>query len=207
MMGTFFEEEAINYAFVSESVSKLLEAMAIQFHQQLSSGESSIQYIVSEYDSHTVPDIQLCDYLYRIVSLSKCANRDVISALVYIDRLINNGIISGISFHNVHRLLGVTIMISAKLNEDQPYSNKSWSKILGIPLRELNVVEINFLTTIDFNLRIDLNDLNTWINSILIFATTPPIQNSGNATENIEDQNSSELTEEAAQQAEVVIDL
>ena len=207
MMETFFEEETINYAVVSESVSKLLEAMAIQFHQQLSSGETSIQYIVSEYDSHTVPDIQLCDYLYRIASLSKCTNRDVISALVYIDRLITNGIISGISFHNVHRLLGVSIMISTKFNEDQPYSNKSWAKVLGIPLRELNSVEVSFLTSIDYNLRIELPELNGWIDSILRFATAPPIQANIDATENIGDQNSSELAEESIQQTEVSVDL
>ena len=148
MMDTFLGEETISYALVSESVSKLLEAMAIQFHQQLSSGEYRKPYIITEYDSHTVPDIRLYDYLCRIVSMSKCANRDVISALVYIDRLINSEIISGISFHNIHRLLAVSIMMSNKFNEDRHFTNKYWSVIVGIPLRELNDINSNYLLNI-----------------------------------------------------------
>lgn len=206
-METFFEEETINYAIVSKSVSQLLEAMATQLHEQLSSDRTSIQYIVSEYDSHTVPDIRLCDYLHRIASLSKCANRDFISALVYVDRLISNGVISRISFHNVHRLVGVSIMISTKFYEDQPYTNKSWAKILGISLRELNSIEVSFLSAIQFNLKIDLSDLNAWVDSVLRFSSVASDQRTDPTTNDNTDQNSSELADDAVPQAELSVDI
>lgn len=171
MMDAFFEEETIKYDKVLESVSNLLQAIAVQFHHQLSSGELGKQYILTEYDSHQVPEIQVYDYLCRIASMSKCANRDIISALVYIDRLINNEVISGISFHNIHRLLAVAIMVSTKFNEDQPYSNRRWAHILGIPLRELNKVEISFLQSLRYDLKVTIEDLNLWMESILRYVS------------------------------------
>lgn len=210
MMDTFFGEETINYAIVQESVSQLLEAMAAQLHQQLNSSENSIQYKVSEFDSHTVPDIQLSDYLHRIASLSKCTNRDFISALVYIDRLINNEVISGISFFNVHRLIAVSIMISTKFYMDKPRLNKRWAKIIGISLRELNSIEINFLMSINYNLRIELSVLSAWYDLIFRFSSQASSQNSNTAANSNCDQNSSELNEiadEGTHQAKLSVDL
>lgn len=193
MMETFYEEETINYARVSGTVSKLLETMAAQFHAQLSSNQS-LQYIVTVYDSHTIPDIQLADYLFRITSLSKCTPRDLIGALVYIDKLINCGAISGISFHNVHRLLAVAIMTSSKFFDDMPYSNKTWSKIVGISLRELNYAESIFLQSINFEVNIELGALQGWSDAVTRFAEDNPVQERQSYQEinSDMDQNSSE---------------
>jgi hypothetical protein len=169
MMETFLEEETINYEVASAGVSKLLEAMATQFHCQLSSSQS-MQYKVTVYDSHTVPDIQLADYLHRLSKMSKCIYRDLVVALVYIDKLINNEVINGISFHNVHRLIAIALMISTKFFDDVPYSNKSWSQIVGIPLRELNSTEVHFLQALNFDLGTDLQTMYNWSEAISRFA-------------------------------------
>lgn len=188
MMDTFFKEETINYARVSECVSKLLQQIAVQFHQQLNSGEFKKEYIITEYDSHQVPEIQVFDYLRRIASMSMCANRDIISALVYIDRLTNNEVISGISFHNIHRLLAVSIMVSTKFYQDQPLSNRRWAHILGIPLRELNKVEVNFLQSLKYDLNLRIEELLFWTESIFRYAEVDSIQerqdfDSGNSSD------------------------
>lgn len=200
MMETFFEEETISYARVSGTVSKLLEAMATQFHYQLSC-TPQMQYTVTVYDSHTVPDIQLADYLYRITSMSKCIYRDFVTALVYVDKLINNEVISGISFHNVHRLLALSIMTSTKFYDDMPYSNKAWSKILGIPLRELNNAEIHFLQSLNYDLNVDIETMQAWANDIARFSEEIPVQQEREETPEIKhrDQNCSEPNAIAAE--------
>ena len=97
--------------------------------------------------------------------------------MVYIDRLINNEIISGISFHNVHRLLAVSIMASVKFNEDVTFKNKRWSGFLGIPLRELNDIEAKFLMSLKFDLRVQLEDLHSWMDSIFRFVEQERLDN------------------------------
>lgn len=59
MMETFCAEETISNAkIVSGTVSKLLEAMANQFHTNLNSNKE-LKYKVTVFDLRTVPDIQL----------------------------------------------------------------------------------------------------------------------------------------------------
>ncbi len=174
MMESFISEETISNAkIVSGTVSKLLEAMATQFHTQLRANKD-IQYKVTVFDLRTVPDIKLWDYIFRIMTMSKWAYRDLIAALVYVDTLINSGIIGGISFHNMHRLVALSIMTSTKFFDDVHYSNASWSKIVGIPLRELNNAEIVFLQSLDFHVNIQGETLQMWSEWISRFADENP---------------------------------
>lgn len=193
-METFYEEETINYARVSGTVSKLLEAMASQFHFQMSNN-SEMQYKVTVFDSHTVPDIKLSDYLSRITSMAKCTFRDVIASLVFIDKLINYEAISGISFYNIHRLLAVSLMLSTKFFEDLPYSNKKWSKIVGLSLRELNLAEREFLQALNFDMNIELETLQGWSEAVANFETESPVNERQESCElNYQvDQNCSEM--------------
>lgn len=199
MMDTFFEGDAISCAKVSGTVSKLLEAMATQFHCQLSSSEE-MQYIVTLYDSHHIPDIRLSDYLYRIATMAKCSPRDMVVALVYIDKLINNGVISGISYHNVHRLMAVALMVASKFYEDLPYSNRSWAKIVGMPLRELNSAESNLLSSLNYELDIKLETIQMWAGSISQFADENPVQEREEDTQH-RDQDSSEPINQETQES------
>ena len=177
MMETFSqEEETIRSAnYVSGTVSNILEAMATQYHQMLGANPD-MHYKVTVFDLHQVPDIQLRDYLFRIMSMSKCTYRDLIAALVYVETLINTGVISGISFHNMHRLVALSIMTSTKFYDDVHYSNRSWSKIVGIPLRELNDAETEFLRALNFDINIRLEVLDMWANMISNFAESTPVQ-------------------------------
>lgn len=177
MMENFCQEETIrNAKIVSGTVSNLLESMATQFHNQMSSNPQLV-YKVTVFDLNTVPDIQLSDYIFRMMTMSKCIYRDLIAALIYIDNLINKGVISGISYHNMHRLLAFSIMTSMKFFDDVHYSNASWSKIAGIPLRELNNVEIEFLQALNFDLNIPIETMQVWSESIAQFADENPVLN------------------------------
>jgi hypothetical protein len=47
-----------------------------------------------------------------------------------------------------------SILIARKYNEDNFHSNKFFSKVCGIGLKDLNKMEYNFLVDISFNLYI-----------------------------------------------------
>jgi len=196
-MESFICEETISNAkTVSGTVSKILESMATQYHTQLRANQD-IQYKVTVFDLRTVPDIKLWDYILRIMNMSKCVYRDLLAALVYVDTLINNGAIGGISFHNVHRLVALSIMISTKFFDDVHYSNASWSKIVGIPLRELNNAEMIFLQSLGYNVNIQGETLHMWSEWISRFADENPIQERD--PKHITEQSAQNLSEEENQ--------
>ena len=171
MMETLNAEETINYSRVSMQVSNLLEAMATQFHHQLSQSDSNSSNIaITVFDSYEVPDISVKDYIYRIASMSKCMYRDVIVSLVYVDRLINLEYVAGISYHNIHRLMAVCLMVSTKFYDDVHYSNKDWAMISGLSLQELNTIENQFLKALGYDLNIPLETIQQWANAVASFA-------------------------------------
>lgn len=176
MMEALREEETINYAKVSGLVSKLLETMATQFHAQLSSENREASYKITMLDSHEIPDIQIQDYLYRIISMSKSMYRDIIIALVYADRLINDEVISGISYHNMHRLIAISLMTSSKFYDDVHYSNKTWAAILGLRLQELNEMEVHFLEALGYDINVSLESMQAWAQAVACFADEKPAQ-------------------------------
>ena len=54
------------------------------------------------FDAECIPPISVEDYLVRIQKLSQCSNENMVTALALIDRLIEKGSVTGVTFFNVH---------------------------------------------------------------------------------------------------------
>lgn len=106
--------------------------------------------IPTVFDALAAPKINLAQYLDRI----PCSFDEIISALAYVDTLINTKFITRINSLNVHRLIATALMITDKFGSDKPYTNKAWSVIAGLALEEINRMESCFLRGLRFNLLI-----------------------------------------------------
>jgi len=74
--------------------------------------------------------------------------------LIYIDRLIERrGLV--LSSLNAHRVILTSLMISAKYHDDLFYNNAYYAKLGGVPLNELNSLEIDFLAMHEFSMFVD----------------------------------------------------
>ena len=105
----------------------------------------------SLFTHKNIPKISLYDYLFRIQKYAEIENSTIIIALIYIDRICNKkGII--LTKYNIHRILFTSILISIKYNEDIIYNTSFYSKIAGVPVKELTFLEKEFLNIIDFEL-------------------------------------------------------
>ena len=60
------------------------------------------------------------------------------------------------------------IVVAAKFNDDLRLNNKDFAKIGGITLDELFVLEIYFLKTIKFQLKVSLDEYLSYLRNILI---------------------------------------
>ena len=107
----------------------------------------------SSFNMKSFPLISIYDYLYRIVKYTKIKESTLIKALIYIDRIQRNKNII-ISYYNIHKLIFIAIVLSAKYSEDNPLNKKLYSKIGGITLKELNNLEIKFCQYINYRLYI-----------------------------------------------------
>ena len=104
-----------------------------------------------------LPNISMSDYLIRIITYSEIEENTLISSLIYLDRFDQK---KQITKFNIHRILFCSILISIKYNEDEIYKNEFYSQIAGISLEELNKIEYEFVSLLDFNLYIQPNMFN-----------------------------------------------
>lgn len=62
------------------------------------------------------------------------------------------------------RMFLASLIVASKYLQDRNYANNAWSKICGLPVREINVIERRFLTLIDYNLFIGEDIYKRWSN-------------------------------------------
>lgn len=98
--------------------------------------------------------ISISDYIIRFRKYLDLEPMVLISALVYIDRFLHNTSIF-VDELNVHRIFLTATVIAYKFFEDIHMNNSYLAKLGGIPLRELNRLEVEFLYAIRWDLAID----------------------------------------------------
>lgn len=71
--------------------------------------------------------------------------------------------------YNIHRLIIAGITVSSKFFSDVFYKNSRYAKVGGLPVEELNHLELQFLLLTDFHLMIPLEVLQRYGNLLLRF--------------------------------------
>ncbi|KAI8373417.1 cyclin-domain-containing protein [Choanephora cucurbitarum] len=149
-------------------VSNLLESM---LHTNNKIPSTHITY----FHSRAIPNITVHSYLTRIHRFAPFTNEVLLSILIYFDRLSKLDQSFTINSYNIHRLLITSVVVASKFTSDIFYANTRYAKVGGLPLLELNQLELEFLFLIDFQLHVQLEDLQAYANQLLTHALSTPI--------------------------------
>ena len=103
--------------------------------------------------SNKVPIIKIEDYLIRLVKFSKMEISTLVLTFIYIKRFIEkeNYIIA---FNNIFRLIITCSILAIKFNENRTFKNSFYAKIGGLEVEDLNNLEYNVFSRLNFNLRV-----------------------------------------------------
>ncbi|ORX91465.1 cyclin-domain-containing protein [Basidiobolus meristosporus CBS 931.73] len=124
----------------------------------------------TSFHARTIPTIEIHSYLSRILRYCPCPNECFISLLVYFDRMAKASTQKeplAINSYNIHRLLITGIMVSTKFFSDIFYTNSRYGKVGGLPIQELNHLEMEFLAMNDFSLNVSVEELQLYANQLL----------------------------------------
>ncbi|KAI3458371.1 hypothetical protein Pfo_015034 [Paulownia fortunei] len=100
------------------------------------------------------PTISIQCYLERIFKYANCSPSCFIVAYIYLDRFAQKQPLLPINSFNVHRLLIASVLISAKFMDDIFYNNAYYAKVGGISTAEMNLLEVDFLFGLGFQLNV-----------------------------------------------------
>lgn len=107
---------------------------------------------VTIFHAVRAPDIKIQAYVERIAKYAGCNKDFFIMALIYIDRLIQRNPSYVLTSLNVHRLLMTSLVVACKFSNDFFYNNAYYAMVGGVPVSELNALELEFLYLLNFHL-------------------------------------------------------
>ncbi|XP_076894120.1 cyclin-U4-1-like [Bidens hawaiensis] len=103
------------------------------------------------------PGISIQQYLERIFKYANCSPSCYVIAYVYLDRFVKKQPLLPIDSFNVHRLLITSVLVSIKFMDDICYNNAYYAKVGGISTIEMNLLEVDFLFGLGFQLNVTQN--------------------------------------------------
>jgi len=122
---------------------------------------------VTRFHALRAPQITIKSYIDRIAKYSNCSEECFVLALIYIDRLIKHNGNFLVNSLNVHRLIITSIMLAAKFFDDQYFNNAYFGKVGGVSCKEINLLEIEFVFMINFNLYVETGLFETYNKRLL----------------------------------------
>lgn len=117
-----------------------------------------------------------------LLSSTRLPSTTILLGLNYLARRINNpnsAHLQHASEGQVWRLLTVGLLLGSKFLDDNTFQNRSWSEVSGIPVGELNTMELEWLETLNWVMYINLDtslDFQAWLENWRSWKQTKDIQ-------------------------------
>ncbi|CUM65726.1 uncharacterized protein PRCAT00003374001 [Priceomyces carsonii] len=116
-----------------------------------SSSTASANSLLTRYHSRIPPSISIKTYLMRLTKFNNFTPATLLTTIYYIDLLsLHYQPYFTLNSWTVHRFLLVGTMLSQKLMEDFFYTNDHYAKVGGVAVGELNCLELDFLSRVEW---------------------------------------------------------
>ncbi|KAI8328152.1 cyclin-domain-containing protein [Chlamydoabsidia padenii] len=110
--------------------------------------------------NRTIDFQQFCHKLIKATRIS-CAC--VVLALYYIHRLRLAYPYIHASMGSEIRLFTTALVLANKYLDDNTFTNKTWSEVSSIPTTELNIMEMEFLSALHYNIHVPDDQYFQWV--------------------------------------------
>ncbi|RDB24909.1 Nuc-1 negative regulatory protein preg [Hypsizygus marmoreus] len=107
---------------------------------------------LTRFHSRSAPSITVLDYLKRIVKFTNVEKSCLLITLHYIDQICARMPLFTLTSLTCHRFIIASITVSSKGLCDAFCTNNLYAKVGGISVTELNILEREFLSMIDWRL-------------------------------------------------------
>jgi hypothetical protein len=124
----------------------LMELVRINDEQPLRDGT------LTRFHSRAPPGISVRDYLSRLIVHATLSPPILLSMVFYVDKLCAMYPAFTISSLTVHRFLITAATVAAKGLSDSFWTNGLYAKVGGVSIRELALLELEFLRRLDWRI-------------------------------------------------------
>ncbi|GFF60927.1 meiotically up-regulated gene 80 protein [Aspergillus udagawae] len=109
-------------------------------------------------------------WVTNILSTTQVSQNVILLALMFIYRLKKfNPAVRG-KKGSEFRLMTIALMLGNKFLDDNTYTNKTWAEVSGIPVQEIHVMEVEFLSNVRYNLYASEEEWAQWHTKLGVFS-------------------------------------
>lgn len=141
------------------ATASVLECVASRIAPSVAAGWDS-RTDLTAFDSANVPKITIEDYAIRLIMELQFSPECFSVASVFIHHLIAMKVVRTVTFRNVHRLLLCSVLVAAKMQDDDCLLNRAYAEIGGVSCAELNALEALLLTSIGWRVHVSAGEIN-----------------------------------------------
>ncbi|KAJ2995952.1 hypothetical protein NUW58_g1133 [Xylaria curta] len=118
---------------------------------------------------HTTPCPAYKKWVNSILSTTQVTQNVVLLALLFVYRLKKtNPKVNG-NPGSEYRLLTVALMLGNKFLDDNTYTNKTWAEVSGISVKEIHVMEVEFLSNMRYGLLTSKEQWQAWLQKLACY--------------------------------------
>ncbi|KAF2644750.1 hypothetical protein P280DRAFT_179121 [Massarina eburnea CBS 473.64] len=102
-------------------------------------------------------------WVHQVLCATRLPSATILLSMFYLSTRMH--MLSGMSKTDSHlfRMLTIALVLGSKFLDDNTFINRSWSEVSGIPVADLNQLEMEWLVAIDFKLHRDPTENQGWV--------------------------------------------
>jgi len=143
-------------------VSDILHMMSVQYDEEHKCVTDPNN---TKYKSSRSATMSIFAHLHWITSLCEASTAAFVCSFIYIDRFCTLSK-TPVNFSTTKWLTFIALMVSLKYWHDSVHSNQMFSNIGGYDLKELNLMEREFLTTIKYDLHASRDEFDMYMENL-----------------------------------------
>ena len=132
---------------------------------------------LTRFHSRAPPGISVQDYLQRLTTHATLPPPILLSMVYYIDRLCAMYPAFTITSLTVHRFLIASGTVASKGLSDSFWTNKTYARVGGVSVKELALLELEFLTRLDWRIVPKPEVLSDYYRSLVKRSETHTLEN------------------------------
>jgi hypothetical protein len=118
---------------------------------------------------HTEPCPAYKKWVHSILTTTQVTQNVVLLALLFVYRLKKtNPRVNG-NPGSEYRLLTVALMLGNKFLDDNTYTNKTWAEVSNISVKEIHVMEVEFLSNMRYSLLTSKEQWQEWLQKLACY--------------------------------------
>ncbi|CAK7209723.1 hypothetical protein SBRCBS47491_000538 [Sporothrix bragantina] len=124
---------------------------------------------VPRLSNNAIPGDNFRTWVSRMINTTQVTQNVILLALLFIYRLKSLNVVVRGKPGSEFRLLTVALMLGNKFLDDNTYTNKTWSDVSGLHVKEIHVMEVEFLSNMRYSLLVSKEEWEAWLAKLARF--------------------------------------